>query len=67
VAHEDPDMGSYRAASVLAESMEFANDYEKASFITNVAALIPYAVNEYLAAVEQAKEREEKGGRESTR
>jgi ribosomal protein L37E len=66
VAHEDPDMGSYRAASVLAESMEFANDYEKASFITNVAALIPYAVNEYLAAVEQAKEREEKGGREST-
>jgi ribosomal protein L40E len=66
VAHEGPDMGSYRAASVLAESMEFANDYEKASFITNVAALIPYAVNEYLAAVEQAKEREEKGGREST-
>jgi len=66
VAHEDPDMGSYRAASVLAESMEFANDYEKASFITNVAALIPYAVNEYLAAVEQAKEREEKGGREGT-
>jgi hypothetical protein len=66
VAHEDPDMGSYRAASVLAESMEFANDYEKASFITNVAALIPYAVNEYLAAVEQAKEREEKGGGEST-
>jgi hypothetical protein len=66
VAHEDPDMGSYRAASVLAESMEFANDYEKASFITNVAALIPYAVNEYLAAVEQAKEQEEKGGREST-
>jgi hypothetical protein len=59
-------MGSYRAASVLAESMEFANDYEKASFITNVAALIPYAVNEYLAAVEQAKEREEKGGREGT-
>jgi uncharacterized OB-fold protein len=66
VAHEDPERGSYRAASVLAESMEFANDYEKASFITNVAALIPYAVNEYLAAVEQAKEREEKGGREST-
>jgi ribosomal protein L37E len=66
VAYEDPDMGSYRAASVLAESMEFANDYEKASFITNVAALIPYAVNEYLAIVEQAKEREEKGGREST-
>jgi hypothetical protein len=54
------------AASVLAESMEFANDYEKASFITNVAALIPNAVNEYLAAVEQAKEREEKGGGEST-
>jgi uncharacterized C2H2 Zn-finger protein len=66
VAHEDPEKGSYRAASVLAESMEFANDYEKASFITNVAALIPYAVNEYLAAVEQAKEREEKGGGEST-
>jgi uncharacterized C2H2 Zn-finger protein len=66
VAHEDPDMGSYRAASVLAESMEFANDYEKASFITNVAALIPYAVNEYLAALEQAKGQEEKGGRDST-
>jgi ribosomal protein L40E len=66
VAHEDPEKGSYRAASVLAESMEFANDYEKASFITNIAALIPYAVNEYLAAVEQAKEREEKGGGEST-
>ena len=58
VACEEPERAAYRAASALAESMDFANDDEKAGFITNVATLIPYAINDYMAAVREAGEGE---------
>lgn len=57
VAHEpDVDKAAYRAANMLAQRREFPTDGDRASFITSLSSVIPFAINEYRAALEQAEE-----------
>lgn len=57
VAHEpDADKAAYRAANMLAQRREFPTDGDRASFITSLSSVIPFAINEYRAALQQAEE-----------
>jgi uncharacterized OB-fold protein len=57
VAHEENvEKAAYRAASLLAQGRVFPTDGDRASFITSLSSVIPFAINEYRAAQRQAAE-----------
>ncbi|MEM4416542.1 MAG: zinc ribbon domain-containing protein [Nitrososphaerota archaeon] len=56
---DDVDKAAYRAASTIAKNVELATDNERAALITQLASILPYAINEYRAALTQKQEAEE--------